>query len=80
MEIDIGDDIVHSDVSFLNVCLNTHVFSFFFLELLPFHALYLLGDCNKSLITDDTCRGIRIKSPLTLPSTVAREGCQGEAA
>lgn len=45
-----------------------------------FFALYLVGDWNKSLITDDTCRGIRIKSPLTLPSAVAREGCQGEAA
>lgn len=45
--------------------------------LLLFFALYLMGNWTKSLINVDTCRGIRIKSLLTLPSTVAREGCQG---
>lgn len=36
-----------------------------------------MGICIQTLIDDGTCTGIRIKTLLTLPSTVAKEGCQG---
>lgn len=61
-------------------CLLKEALHFLFANTFHFFALYLVGDWNKSLIPDDTCRGISIKSPLTLPSTVAQEGCQREAA
>lgn len=35
-----------------------------------------VGNCTQTLINDGTCRGIRIKASLTLPGTVAKEGCQ----
>lgn len=33
-----------------------------------------VGNCIQTLINDGTCRGIRIKAPLMLPRTVAKEG------
>lgn len=36
-----------------------------------------IGISIQTLIEDGTCRGIRIKVPLTLPSTVVEEGCLG---
>lgn len=46
-------------------------------SLLPVLASTSIGISIQTLIDDGTCRGIRIKAPLTLPSTVAKEGCQG---
>lgn len=53
------------DIFIMGNTVDLHLFLLFF-------ALYLMGNWTKRLINVDTCRGIRIKSLLTLPSTVAR--------